>query len=114
MQIAHADPHVGKFSLPDDVDRDVARALLAACVVLNEARTECGRGWEFIAASPLFEALHEGEDIPRYRIEMAANCPFDDPEHEARRVDVGPIGFVAVRQYVLIVPPIEVIASVKH
>lgn len=100
-------PRVGKFLLPNALseDRDLCRALLSLCTVLEHKPHESGQAEEFFASSPMFDPLHEGEEIPTYRIDFVANCPFDREEDEARRHNVGPFGFAATRQYILRVPP---------
>lgn len=111
QQHAYHDPRVGRFALPRDIERPIAEALLSACVVLHDEQVPGGH--EFIAHAPLFEPLMEGEEIPRYRIEFVANCPFEDAGLEAKRVDVGPFGFAAVRQYVLRIPTIAIATTMK-
>lgn len=98
---------VGCFHLPDSIqqDRDLCRALLSVGKVLKHGRHPDGNAETFYVASDMFDPLSEGEEIPVYRIDFVANCPFDDPDKEARRVNVGPFGFVAIRQYILRVPP---------
>lgn len=104
---------IGKFKLPHELLRDGAQrpllqALFGTCVILEAQDHESGRGKSYIAASELFQPLAEGEEIPEYRIEFACGMPFPDPEHEAHRLNNGAFGFVAVRQFVVRVPPLQV------
>ena len=105
-------PKIGKFSLLDEVLADGAnrpwlQALFGLCVVLETQRDESGRGVQYIAASELFQPLAEGEEIPKYRIDMTHNTFLRD-DHEARRLDSGGFGFVATRQHLIRVPPLQV------
>ena len=104
-------PKVGKFSimdelLQDDAQRPWLRALFGLCVVLETQRDESGRGVEYICASELFQPLGEGEEIPKYRIDMT-HTKFVREEDELRRLNSGPFGFVATRQIILRVPPAQ-------
>jgi hypothetical protein len=73
-------------------------------VVLSCDEHESGRGKSYIGSSDLFQPLTEGEEIPQYRIEFAYDRAFDNPEHEAGRVNNGAFGFVAIRQNIIRVP----------
>ena len=100
---------IGKFNLQhellrDGAERPMLQALFGLCVVLGTEAHESGRGLTYIAASDIFQPLAEGEEIPEYRIEFAAGVPFPNPEHEARRLNSGAFGFVAVRQIIVRVP----------
>ena len=117
IEIAHPDSNrVGKFNLPyetlhDGAQRPMLQALFALCTVLQEEPHESGRGVRFIAAGDLFQPLAEGEEIPDYRIEFAYDMPFPAADHQARRLDVGRFGFVAIRQFVLRPPAVGIHAQ---
>jgi hypothetical protein len=100
---------IGKFNLTHELLRDgsarpMLQALFGLCVVLDAEEHESGRGKSYIAASDLFQPLAENEQVPEYRIEFACNQAFTNPEHEARRLNSGAFGFVAVRQIIVRVP----------
>jgi len=100
---------IGKFNLTHELLRDgsarpMLQALFGLCVVLDAEEHESGRGKSYIAASDLFQPLAENEEVPEYRIEFACNQAFINPEHEARRLNSGAFGFVAVRQIIVRVP----------
>jgi len=100
---------IGKFNLTHELLRDgsarpMLQALFGLCVVLDAEEHESGRGKSYIAASDLFQPLAENEQVPEYRIEFAAGVPFPNLEHEARRLNSGAFGFVAVRQIIVRVP----------
>jgi hypothetical protein len=102
---------VGKFNLLDAViaeQPELVQALLATCKVLVDEPHESGRGRFILAASPLFQELVEGEEIPQYRIEAVRDGCFEDAEKEARRVNSGLYGFIAVRQIIVRAPAIGV------
>lgn len=103
---------IGKFKITHEllrsgVDRPMLQALFGQCIVLDSEQHESGRGVQYIAVSDLFQELKEGEEIPEYRIEFAHGVPFDNPELEARRVNSGAFGFVAVRQIVVRAPAVH-------
>jgi hypothetical protein len=101
------DPHVGRFDLPPDVERPIADALIRSCrAVISIEPHESGHGTTVTAAHPgLFDALHEGEEVPHYRVEFAVNgVPMVDPALESRRFSAGGFGFAAVRRYIVRVP----------
>lgn len=114
QQIAYADsPRIGKFHIPhetlnDGAQRPLLQALFGLCVVLEAGDHESGRGKTYIAASELFEALSEGDEVPEYRIEFAFDMPFEALDHEARRLNNGRFGFVAIRKIIVRVPPVSV------
>lgn len=114
MEICYPDSNkVGKFNLPfktleDGTQRPMIAALFALVTVIGREEHESGRGVTFYAASELFQPLTEGEEVPEYRIEFACNMPFSDPEHEAKRTNSGPFGFVAIRNLIIRVPPATV------
>jgi hypothetical protein len=100
---------IGKFNLQHELLRDgsarpMLQALFGLCVVLDTEGHESGRGKTYFAASDLFQPLAENEEVPEYRIEFACNQAFINPEHEARRLNSGAFGFVAVRQIIVRVP----------
>ena len=100
---------IGKFNVTHELLRDGAarpmlQALFGLCVLLDCEKHESGRGNVYIAASDLFQPLAESEEVPEYRIEFACNQAFPNSEHEARRLNSGAFGFVAVRQTILRVP----------
>jgi hypothetical protein len=111
MQIAYPDSNrIGWFkisheSLQDGAHAPMLKALFGLCVILELAEHESGRGKMYTAASELFQPLAEGEEIPEYRIEFAFDQAFPDPEHEAKRIDNGRFGFVAIRKLIVRVPP---------
>lgn len=113
IEICYPDSNrIGKFKILHEHLRDGARrpmwqSLFGLCVVLGSHEDESGRGMVFYAASDLFQEVKEGEEIPEYRIEHAQNMPFPDPEHQARRLDGGAFGWVAVRKIILRVPPLQ-------
>jgi len=109
---------VGKFNVPAEILRDGAerpalQALFGLCVVLDARDHESGRGKTYIAASELFQPLTENEEIPEYRIEFAQGRTFPNAEHEARRTNSGAFGFVAIRQIVVRVPPVQLGAAMR-
>jgi len=112
-EVAYPDSNrIGKFqilheALRDGSQRPMLQALFGLCVVLEVDEHESGRGKIYVAASDLFQALNEGEEIPEYRIECAANMAFENQEHEARRRNSGVFGFVAIRQIIVRVPPVQ-------
>src|SRR4051812_12079480 len=112
-EIAYPDSNrVGKFNLAHELLRDGAarpmlQALFGLCVILDVEEHESGRGKTYIAAAELFQPLAEGEEVPEYRIEFACNQAFANPEHEAKRLDSGAFGFVAIRQIIVRVPPAQ-------
>ena len=100
---------IGKFNVTHEILRDgsarpMLQALFGLCVVLDAEEHESGRGKTYITASDLFQPLAESEEVPEYRIEFACNQAFPNPEHEARRLNSGAFGFIAVRQTILRVP----------
>lgn len=103
-------PKVGKFRILYEILNDAQRhpmlkALFGLCIIIDvEHADETGRGKLYYACSELFQELREGEEIPEYRIEMAHDCVFPNPEDEARRLNAGKFGFVAIRRHVLRVP----------
>ena len=109
-QIAYsASPRVGKFHIPyetlqDGGARPMLQALFGLCIILDVDDHESGRGKSYIAASEIFQVLTEGDPVPEYRIDFAFDCPFPNPEHEARRLNSGRFGFVATRQIIVRVP----------
>lgn len=113
QEICYPDsPKIGKFShlrevLQDGRNAPWLKVLFGLCVVLDAYPDESGRGTEYIAASDLFQALKEGEEIPRYRIELATNMRFENPEFEARRLGNATFGFAAVRQNIVRVPALS-------
>jgi hypothetical protein len=117
MELVHPDSNrIGRFNLMYETmadDRELTGALLALCVVLHVDDHESGRGKTYYAASPLFQPLAEGEEIPEYRIESVFDGRFADPEREAGRVDSGRFGFAAVRKIIIRVPTVGV-ATVVH
>lgn len=111
-------PCVGKFNLPyevlqDGTERPMLQALFGLCVVLESYDHESGRGKTYVAASELFQALTEGEEVPDYRIDFACNRAFDNAEHEQRRINNGDFGFVATRQFILRVPQLQLATVVR-
>lgn len=100
---------VGQFNITHEglTNRPMCAALFALCTVLKELPHESGRGKTFIAASELFEPVLEGAEIPTYRIDFAANRPFEREDYEARRLNSGVFGFVAIRQNIVRVPPLQ-------
>lgn len=111
MEVAYPNSsRIGSFKVLYETLRDdgpMCGALFALCVILGVEEHESGRGKEYIAASPLFEELKEGEEIPEYRIEFAYDQPFANPEWEARRVNSGKFGFAAFRKIIVRVPPLQ-------
>jgi hypothetical protein len=100
---------VGKFNLlygllEDGGARPMLQALLELCAVLEVGEHGSGRGKEYVAVSGLFQPLGEGEEIPEYRIEFACSTPFPNQEHEARRLNSGAFGFVAIRKTIVRAP----------
>ena len=114
-EIYHPDSNrLGKIrityeTLRDGAERPMLRALFALCDKIDEYEDESGRGHEFILASDLFQPLTEGEEIPQYRIESVHNKPFPEADDEARRLNAGDFGFVAIRQILIRVPPATVL-----
>ena len=108
--IAYPDSNrIGKFNLAHELLRDGAarpmlQALFGLCVVLEAEEHESGRGKTYIAASELFQPLAEGEEIPEYRIEFACNQAFPNPDYEAKRMNSGAFGFVAIRNIIVRAP----------
>jgi hypothetical protein len=89
------------------------QALFGLCVILWIEDHECGRGKTYYAASELFLPALEGEEIPEYRIECAPNMKFPNPEDEARRLNSGSFGFVAIRRNIVRVPPATLSVSAR-
>jgi len=105
MEIHYPDSNrIGAFNVLYEAHDPRLVALLSLCTVLAKEPHESGRGLRYIAASALFEPLADGAEIPGYRIECAFDMPFEQPDHQARRIDAGRFGFVAIRQHVLRVP----------
>lgn len=119
IEVCYPDSNrIGKFkilheALRDGTQRPMLKALFGLCVVLEASEHESGRGKEYIVASDLFQELKEGEEIPEYRIEMT-QTRFIDDDHEARRLNSGAFGFVAIRNFILRVPAIAVHAAAKN
>lgn len=111
-RIAYSESNkLGKFNIPherDEDDREMLGALFAICVLLEVHEHESGRGRTYIAASELFQPLSEGDEIPEYRLEYVCNQHFENEEREARRINSGPFGFVAIRKTIVRVPPVAV------
>lgn len=118
-QIYYPDSNrIGKFNVPhetlhDGASRPMLQALFGLCVILSAEDHESGRGKTYIAASELFQELADGEEIPDYRIEFAHDIAFPNAEHQARRLDSGEFGFVAVRQVVVRVPAIAMSTAAR-
>jgi hypothetical protein len=121
MEIAYPNSNrIGRFRLLYETlraDAAMCGALFALCspslehpssAILAVEDHESGRGKEYIAASPLFDELLDGEEIPEYRIEFAYDRPFDNPEWETRRIESGKFRFAAFRQIVVRVPPLAI------
>jgi hypothetical protein len=109
MQIIFPDSNrLGQFNVLFERHDPRLVALLGLCTVLAQEQHESGRGISYIAVSPLFEPLADGDEIPQYRIECAYDCAFEQAEHQARRVDAGRFGFVAIRQTIVRVPAITI------
>ena len=112
MQIAYPDsPRVGKFQiayefLRNGAERPMLQALFGLCVILEVEPHESGRGKLFYAASDLFQALHDGEEIPEYRIEYAwPDRAFTNPADERDCIKTeGGFRFKAIRQFVIRAP----------
>jgi len=104
---------IARETLRDGTQRPMLQALFGLCIILEVGDHESGRGKEYIAASELFEPLAEGEEIPEYRIEQATLMPFAQADHEARRLNSGAFGFVAIRRIIVRVPAIAVRASAQ-
>ena len=104
---------IGKFNITHETlraggERPMLQALFGLCVILSTEPHESGRGTTYIAASDLFHALTEGEEIPEYRIEFVHDQPFDREDREAARINSGKFGFVAIRQHIVRVPPASI------
>lgn len=110
---------IGQFRILYETLRDDASmcgALFVLCspspahpyaAILGVERCETGRGMVYIAASPLFDELKEGEEIPEYRLEFAYDRPFENSEWEVRRVESGKFRFAAFRKVIVRVPPLQ-------
>ena len=116
MKIGSKYPKVGKFNvlyehIESPADRPWLNALFSLMLgpPLFVEEHESGRGKTYIYASELFEPLTEGEEIPEYRIERAFNMAFAEADKEARRLNVGPFGFVAIRNHIIRVPPLQTV-----
>jgi hypothetical protein len=118
MEIFSSSDRVGKFkilhkSLGDPADQPLLQALMGLCIVLHVEEHESGRGKQYYASSVLFQPLLEGEEIPEYRIDFAFDSAFPNPEHEAKRINNGAFGFVAIRQHIVRVPAAALAHAVK-
>lgn len=115
IELSYPDTNrLGKLLILDRALRDDAAmvgALFGLVKVIKEGRHESGRGKEFYVACPadvpLFEPLREGEEIPEYRVEFVYDRKFERDDLEARRVNNGRFGFVAIRNFIIRVPPIQ-------
>jgi hypothetical protein len=112
--VAYADSNrIGKISILYEVlrngsERPLLRALFSLCTILESYENESGRGETYIVASELFQELHEGEEIPEYRLECAwPDQAFRDPEHEKDCVKAGEFRFKAIRKIIVRVPPAQ-------
>ena len=121
MEIAYSDSNrIGQFRvLFETLIEHAAKigALMALCApskdhptaaILHVENCESGRGKIYTAASPLFDELKEGEEIPEYRIEIIYDQPFENPEWEARRMNSGKFGIAAFRKIIVRVPPAQI------
>lgn len=104
-----ASSRIGKFNilsetLNDGSQRPWLQALFGLCVVIDVEDHESGRGKTYIASSEMFQPLMQGEEIPEYRIEQIYDMPFANPEWEARRINNGKFGMVAIRKIIVRVP----------
>lgn len=115
-EVAYTDSNrVGVFNLSfeQQQDRELMSSLMQLMVVLEAFPHESGRGTTFICASKLFQELHEGEEIPEYRLE------FDHPsrplEEWARKecTKSGAFGWRAIRNIIVRVPPLNINMSPK-
>lgn len=106
---------LGKFNLPDeriDHDAGMCQHLLKLCTVIMDEPHESGRGRFIMAASPLFDALAEGDEIPEYRIEAVCDAQFADEDKRLRAHKSGRYFFAAIRQILVRVPSVGIRAAV--
>ena len=121
QQICYPDSNrIGHFSimfevLHDGTRRPMLNALFGLCVVLKTEPDESGRGTKYYCQSELFDELSEGEEIPKYRIEVcrADPSPLADPVLEARRKDNAGWSFAAVRNTIVRVPPAQLGIAIR-
>jgi hypothetical protein len=118
VQISYPDSNrIGRFWLPFDViqngaDAPMLKALFGLCVVLHIEAHENGRGMTYYAASDeLFQPILDGAEIPEYRLEVVYDRAFENPERERARVNSGKFGFVAIRNFILRVPPAQLVSK---
>jgi len=111
---------IGHFSvlfevLHDGARRPMLKALFGLCVVIKTEPDESGRGTTYYCQSELFDELCEGEEIPKYRIEVchASPVPLTDPVLEERRKDNAGWSFAAVRNTIVRVPPAQLGISIR-
>ena len=107
MEIKYANSNrVGCFRILRDnaIEPAFLKALHALITPLHKEPDDTGRGVMFFAASDLFEPIEEGAEVPEYRIEAVYDGHFEAPDWEARRVNSGRFGFVAIRKIVVRVP----------
>lgn len=119
MEIMYKDSNrVAQIFIPYEAqkdDREKIAALMSILVVLKAEPHENGRGTAFFVACDkdctLFEPLKEGENVPEYRLSSVYDQKFEQEDHEARRVNVGLYGFVAVRKTIIRVPPASMVSG---
>lgn len=88
---------IGSFNILHEEHDERVRALLSGCTILQAEPHESGRGKIYYAASPMFEPLADGSEVPEYRI---------DGEQ-----DGGKWNFKATRKTVIRVPTVGVHVS---
>lgn len=111
MEILYKDSNrVGFVLIPHETlkhEGEMFGAFLSLVTVLHVEEHESGRGKQYYVACPvdvpLFEQLGEGEEIPEYRLEFSIE-PFKNEEYEAKRINSGKFGFVAIRRLIVRVP----------
>ena len=102
---------VGSFNIlfEKEPDTELMQALMDLCTVIHAFPHESGRGTTYVAISDLFEGIEDGEEVPQYRIEFRApDQKFDRPDYEVRRLNSRRFGFVAIRNTIIRVPPLQI------
>jgi hypothetical protein len=70
------DRRIGRFYFDDygiDERPDMARAVLAGCIVLRAEHLPHRQAFEYIAQHPSFRAVPLGEELPLYNAEITTN-----------------------------------------
>lgn len=82
------DHRLGRFTLTRaciDQDRDAARLVMSACIVVRAEMRWAEDAIDYTAISPHFEAVPEGNVIPIYEWEISCQPPMAQLNARARR-----------------------------